>query len=150
MTTSMPPNSMPSAAQANTIGTSSRGDSRPAAVRCAVRDARGGSVLRWAASSSAPTSPTTPPAASPRAGWTEVARNVASTGPTMKTTSSSTASQAKAVFSSGVPRSRWLQRARTPAPAEEKPSPTPTAVSRVTANGASSSTLVISAPVLRL
>ena len=68
----------------------------------------------------------------------------------MKTTSSSTASQAKAVFSSGVPRSRWLHRARTAAPAEEKPSPTPTAVNRVTANGASSSTLVIKAPTLRL
>ena len=150
MTTSIPPKSMPSAAQAKTIGTSSFGDSRPAAVRSAVRGTRGGSVPRWAASTKAPTRPTTPPAASPSAGWIAVARKVASTGPTMKTTSSSTASQAKAVFSSGVPRSRWLQRARTAAPAEEKPRPTPTAVSNVTASGASSSTLVIRAPVLRL
>ncbi len=149
MTTSMPPNIIPSAAQANTIGTSSPGDSR-AEERRSVRDARGGSVCRWAARARAPTKPTTPPAASPRAGCTEVARKVASTGPTMKTASSSTASQANAVFSSGVSRSRWLQRARTAAPAEEKPSPTPTAVSRVQAIGASSSTVVISAPMLRL
>ena len=88
-------------------------DSLLARLRRSARLARGGWVPRWAASTKAPTRPTAPPAASPRAGWIAVARKVASTGPTMKTTSSSTASQAKAVFSSGVPRSRWLQRART-------------------------------------
>ena len=79
-----------------------------------------------------------------------MARKVASTGPTMKTTSSTTASQANAVLSSVVPRSRCVHRARTHAPAEEKPSPTPTAAASVLASGQSCSTLVINTARLTL
>ena len=105
---------------------------------------------RWAARASDPMSPQTAPVARPSAGWIEVARNVASTGPTMKTTSSTTASQAKAVLSRVVPRSRCVHRARTQAPAEEKPSPTPAAAARVLASGQSCSTLVINTTRLAL
>ena len=55
--------------------------------------------------------PRTAQTASPAAGSTAVARNVTSTGPTTKVSSSTTASMAKAVSSSGESRSRWLQRA---------------------------------------
>jgi hypothetical protein len=62
----------------------------------------------------------------------------------MKTTSSTTASRAYAVFSSGPPGSRWAQRARTAEPAEENPSPTPVAATRVTTRGHPSSTVTTS------
>ena len=62
----------------------------------------------------------------------------------MKTTSSSTASRAKAVCSRGESFSRRLHRARTQEPAEENPIPTPSAATRLTGNGQPCSTLVTS------
>ncbi len=73
-----------------------------------------------------------------------MARKVTRTGPTMNTTSSSTASRAKAVCSRGDSFSRRLHRARTQEPAEENPIPTPSAATRLTGNGQPSSTLVTS------
>ena len=90
-------------------------------------DRIGGWLRRWAASATAPMSPMTALTLTPSAGWKAVARKVTSTGPMMKTTSSSMASSANAVFSSGEPPKRSVHRARTADPARLKPIPTPMA-----------------------
>ncbi len=76
-----------------------------------------------------------------------VARNVTSTGPMMKTTSSNTASRAYAVFSSrgSASRSRYVQRARTADPAEVAPSPATTAARQVSHSGRPNSTVSVTA-----
>ena len=100
-TTSMPPNTHAQGDAGDGDGEQRAHRQSGSAVPGRFAAATGGWVPRWAARASAPTSPMTADTAMPSAGWSEVASSVTSTGPTMKTTSSSTASSAKAVFSSG-------------------------------------------------
>ena len=76
----------------------------------------GGSVRRWAANARVPIRPLTAAVVRPATGCQDVARIVTSTGPTTKTTSSSTASSAKAVCTSAGRSSRCAHRVRTLAP----------------------------------
>ena len=95
--TSAAPKSVPSAVQTRASGTTvahgieGRGPAAPR-LGCA-----GGSVRRWAANSSVPTTPVTSAVASPAVGWMVVASTVTRIGPSMNTVSSATASSAKAV-----------------------------------------------------
>ena len=73
--------------------------------RCSC-GAGGGSVRRWAANSRPPTAARVKAVTTPEVVCPVVDRKVTSTGPTMKTNSSTTDSMASAVGSRGVPRSR--------------------------------------------
>ena len=72
----------------------------------------GGSVWRCAAKSRAPTVARVKAVTTPEVACPVVDRNVTSTGPTMKTNSSTTDSIASAVGRRWLPRSRWVQRTR--------------------------------------
>ncbi|MDQ0943066.1 hypothetical protein QFZ67_004771 [Streptomyces sp. V1I1] len=73
----------------------------------------GGSVERWAAKISTPVSISTAPVSVPASGKSAAHRNAASTGPSMKHSSSAACSKEFAVCSvAGSPRWMWAQRAR--------------------------------------
>src|SRR5829696_3424904 len=72
----------------------------------------GGSVRPWAANSRLPTAARVNAVTTPLVACPVVERNVTSTGPTMKTNSSTTDSIASAVGRRWLPRSRWVHRTR--------------------------------------
>ena len=75
-----------------------------------------GSVTRWRASQKPPTAPRVIPVRKPTGGATSVASRVTSGGPTTNTTSSTTASRAKAVCRRSGSASASAHRARTSEP----------------------------------
>ena len=72
----------------------------------------GGSVLACAANRRLPTAASVKAVTTPLVACPVVERKVTSTGPTMKTNSSTTDSMASAVGSRWLPRRRWVQRTR--------------------------------------
>ncbi len=77
------------------------------------RGTGGGSVARWVRNSSMPASSSAAPVSVPASGKNVPVRKDASTGPSMKHSSSAACSNAFAVCSAaGSSRSRWAQRAR--------------------------------------
>ncbi len=82
-------------------------------ARAVVRPVTGGSVERWVANSSMPVTSSSTPVSVPASGKNTPHRKAASTGPSMKQSSSTACSKETAVCSpSSSPFSRWAQRAR--------------------------------------
>ncbi|GAA3147262.1 hypothetical protein GCM10017687_75500 [Streptomyces echinatus] len=110
VTTSIEPNTAPVAVKQ----TSSAGTPGLRSGDGAFERARGGgSVARWAVNSAIPASSSTAPTSVPASGKNVPVRKDASTGPSMKHSSSAACSKAFAACSvPGSSRSRWAQRAR--------------------------------------
>ena len=87
---------------------------RPAAARSGGTTT--GSVPRWAANHSVPSTHSRAATPTPEAGETSVASSVTAAGPMTKHSSSATDSKENAACSRGEPASRTLQRARTMVP----------------------------------
>ena len=92
--TSAPPNIRPSATQTTVSGARVRQGSGTRGPAARSTGCAGGSVPRWAANARLPPTPATTVAAMPATGSTRVASRVTRIGPTMKTDSSTTASNA--------------------------------------------------------